>query len=145
MSIQHRRNGRRRRQGGFTLIELGVALAIVALLVAIAVPTYLNMVNRARDAEAQQAWNMVKAELWGYYVENGKFPSVDSDWWAANIDRPAERPNGWTYEAVYRGDEEAQMNARGYGRVLCWSIDKNGIVRSGRAEGSTCTPASQQQ
>ena len=55
-------------QGGMTLIELVIALGVVALLTAIGLPTYLDLVQRARETalinylaevhKGQQAWRL---------------------------------------------------------------------------------------
>ena len=40
---------------GFSLLELMIALAIVAIIAAIAYPSYLNFTYKARRAEAQES------------------------------------------------------------------------------------------
>lgn len=45
--------GKARRAGGFTLIELMVTVAIIAILSSIAVPLYSDQVRRARRGQAQ--------------------------------------------------------------------------------------------
>jgi len=59
---------------GFTLIELAVALAILGILVAIAVPTYLNVRNRSYDSEAKQTLGEIRAVVWAHYLEQGEWP-----------------------------------------------------------------------
>ncbi|MBI5872790.1 MAG: prepilin-type N-terminal cleavage/methylation domain-containing protein [Candidatus Omnitrophica bacterium] len=46
---------------GFTLMELLVVIIIMSVLVAIAVPTYINTKEKALDKEAVTALKMVKA------------------------------------------------------------------------------------
>ena len=41
-------------KNGFTLIELMVVIGIVAILVALAMPSYSNYVRKANRGEAQQ-------------------------------------------------------------------------------------------
>lgn len=62
------------RSEGFTLIELAVALAILGILVAIAVPTYLNVRNRSYDSEAKQTLGEIRAVVWSHYLEQGEWP-----------------------------------------------------------------------
>ena len=45
----------KRRSGGFTLIEIMIAVAIVAILVAVGLPAYLEQINKSRRAEGKTA------------------------------------------------------------------------------------------
>ncbi|QIA26663.1 type II secretion system protein [Thermaerobacter sp. PB12/4term] len=129
-----RRDRARRRQRGFTLIELGVVLAVLAILVAIAVPTYLRMVARARESEAQQAWSMVKAELWSYYLQHSQFPSENGSSWWEEIDQPTS--DNWAYSGRNDGTA-AKMVAtpkQSNSTALCWTLNNDGTVDTGRGQ-----------
>ena len=45
----------RNREGGFTLVEVLVVMLIIALLAAIAIPSFFNQSDKARDASAKTA------------------------------------------------------------------------------------------
>ena len=56
-------------QTGFTLIELMIAVAIVALLAAIAVPNYNSYVERARRADATTGLTKIAGQLERCYTQ----------------------------------------------------------------------------
>ena len=63
------------REDGFTLIELMVVVLIIAVLVAIAIPSFLGFRRSAQDRAAQsEVRNALLAEK-GYYTENATFTS----------------------------------------------------------------------
>lgn len=51
----------KRRQTGFTLIELVVVVSVIAILSAIALPRYINMQTQARVAKAQAIFGSIKS------------------------------------------------------------------------------------
>ncbi|MCC5796415.1 MAG: prepilin-type N-terminal cleavage/methylation domain-containing protein [Methylophaga sp.] len=60
----------RDRQSGFTLIELLIAIAIVAIIVSIAYPSYLTQVQQTRRANAQADLVELAAYMQRFYTEN---------------------------------------------------------------------------
>ena len=66
----------RRRQGseeGFTLIELMVVVLIIAILIAIAIPTFLGARTRAQDRQAQSNLRNAFAAEKVVYTDNQTF------------------------------------------------------------------------
>ena len=64
---------------GFTLIELIVVMAIVALLVSIAAPRYLLSLERAREASLRSSLQTLRAAIDQYTADRGHYPdSLDA-------------------------------------------------------------------
>ncbi|MDN3484702.1 type IV pilin protein [Pseudoalteromonas sp. APC 3224] len=64
---------------GFTLIELMIAVAIVGILAAIAVPNYSEYVKRASRAEAASALLDAANKQEQYFVDNRAYSTSFSD------------------------------------------------------------------
>jgi len=67
----------RREQGGFTLIELAIAVAVVGILLAIAVPSYQEHVIRTRRSEGQALLMEVAARLERCYTRHAAYDHAD--------------------------------------------------------------------
>ena len=67
-----------RAERGFTLIELMVVIVIGGILSAIALPTVLNQVNKAKESEARLYVGSVNKAQQAYFMEKSRFSdSID--------------------------------------------------------------------
>lgn len=62
------------RRQGFTLIELIVVLAIIALLVAIVTPRYSHTVDNAREASLKTSLNVMRDAIDKFAADKGRYP-----------------------------------------------------------------------
>jgi|SRR5665811_202372 len=64
-------------EGGFTLIELLVVIIIIAILAAIAIPTFLGQRNKAQDTAAKSNIRNAMMSMESAYVDTRDFQDVD--------------------------------------------------------------------
>src|SRR5690348_2555473 len=62
-------------QKGFTLIELMIVVAIIAILAAIAIPAYQDYVVRSQVSEGMSLLDGAKTAVAEYYSNKGSWPS----------------------------------------------------------------------
>ena len=79
---------RRRRDGGFTLVELLVVLVILALLAGLVAPRVMGYLGGARQQTAAMQIDNLSTALDLYRLDVGRYPSAEEGL-AALVDAPA--------------------------------------------------------
>ncbi len=68
------------KRGGFTLVEIMIVVAIIALLAAIAVPNFLRSRRRSQATQILQDLRMIDAAIDQYAIENNKPAGTNPVW-----------------------------------------------------------------
>ena len=97
---QHRKS--RRRQRGFTLVELLVVLVILGLILAIATPQVIKYVGGAKSDTAQIQVDRLSGVLDLYRLEVGSYPR-EEDGLDALMEQPANA-EGWNGPYLKKAD-----------------------------------------
>ena len=87
---------------GFTLIELMIVIVVLGIIAAIAYPSFIEQVKKARRSDAKQALLDVAAKLEVFYQDNKGYPTTAS---MANLGYGAATftsPEGW-YTVGFNG------------------------------------------
>ncbi len=101
-----KRRPRRRRQAGFTLVELLVVLIILGLIAAFAAPRVIKFVGGAKTDSAKIQIDRLSGVLDLYRLQIGRYPSQDEGLYAL-MEQPADAP-GW--EGPYLKKADALMD-----------------------------------
>jgi general secretion pathway protein G len=69
----------RRQESGFTLIELVVVMAIIAILASLAVPVFTAQIKKAKEAVLQEDLHVMRNAIDSYTMDKGKAPQSLDD------------------------------------------------------------------
>lgn len=87
---------------GFTLIELLVVIIIIGILSAIALPSFLNQANKAKQSEAKTYVGSANRAQQAYYLEKGAFVTQAVDFGNLGLGVATQTEN-YTYDVVNSG------------------------------------------
>ena len=76
LQLQLRLSAARRSNRGFTLIELMIVVAIIAILATVAIPSYREYILRGQMVDATNLLSMAQANMERYYQDNRTYASV---------------------------------------------------------------------
>ena len=71
--------GRKLGEGGFTLVELMIVMAIIAILATIAIPIYVRTLQRAKEATLKEDLHTMRTAIDSYTVDKEKAPDSLDD------------------------------------------------------------------
>jgi general secretion pathway protein G len=114
------------KSNGFTLVELMVVLAVIALLLSVVVPDYMGKMRRAEEAVLQQDLALIRDSLDKHYADTGKYPASLEDLVAKHYLRAipkdpfTQRDNTWVAvppQDTRKGNVwDVKSGAKGYER-----------------------------
>lgn len=119
-----------KRVAGFTIIELMIVLVIVAILVALAYPSYIQYVRKAKRGEAQQLllnWS-INQEIWrsnntAYNATDDLKPSHDH----YDFDVAADATTYTLTATAKSGDDQENDTAKDGVTTCTLTLNQNGV------------------
>lgn len=96
----------RKKQSGFTLVELLIVIVVIGILATLVITTYSGIQQKARNTKRQTDINALQGQLEAYFAQNGDYPTQanmqDRTWIQSNLkglDLAALQDPNWSTSA----------------------------------------------
>jgi type IV pilus assembly protein PilA len=127
---------------GFTLIELMIVVAIIAILAALAIPAYQDYLVRSQTAEAVTLMDGIRTNLWEFVSAKGHMPSTNA---SAGLPSPVSIAGSYVSKVSVAGGIATstfgnKANAKIAGRTLLLSPATHGGSITWRCKSTTISP-----
>lgn len=117
----------RNREDGFTLIELMVVVMIIAILVAIAIPSFFSARKRAQDSSAKSSLQISLSDAQAIYTDNQTYPAT------MVADLGTEEPNlTFTDAALSTGPKDISVSITSSSGTLRDTVTLAALSKSGK-------------
>jgi len=101
------------RSRGFTLIEVMIAMAIIAILAAIAIPNYSEYIRRSRITEAFSTLSGMRVKMEQYFQDNRTYAGSCLPAPPASVAPLPPATASFTYDCPALGANNYTLRARG--------------------------------
>lgn len=129
-SIRRRNSRARRRDGGFSLVEILIVVGIIGLLVALVGPNVMRQFQGSQSKTAKIQIEALRSSLDLFMIDVGRYPD-DREGLAALVDRNLDIP-GW--KGPYLRDGRVPQDP--WGRPYIYATGEGGVaIRSLGADG----------
>jgi type IV pilus assembly protein PilA len=131
----------RKKSEGFTLIELLVVIIIIGILAAIALPSFLNQANKAKQSEAKSYIGTLVRTQQAYYLEKSEY----ADTFEKMAKPVAEDTTNYTYSITGGGKDSTSVviigkskkpALKGYGGGS--EVQQSGAASEANSLGAVC-------
>ncbi len=117
----------KRSQQGFTLIELVIVVAVIGILAALALPTYLDYIKKSKLSEVLLALTPPKTLVMEHVATNASFPSSNQLSWSGGR---TQYVDSVTYTKV--SDAEVSITALVRNGSIASDVDGLELVLTGK-------------
>ena len=104
----------KRKQSGFTIVELLIVIVVIGILAALVVTTFSGIQRKARNTERETDVKAIHGQLEAYFANNNAYPALtelnDGSWRSTNmksLDAEALKDPRGTAQAVGTGTGSA--------------------------------------
>lgn len=104
MTLTTKLKDMRRREQGFTIVELLIVIVVIAILAALVITSYLGIQARARDSERQSDVRALATAVQAYVtLKDGTYPTCAQilDGTVENVEADAKTGPGFTGTAAF--------------------------------------------